>query len=239
MGKRAKKKKSSIRPGASILLEDINVPFKYPCVLDCKVGTRHYDDDASAEKRRRHIEKSANTTSAKYGVRLTGMQSYKRQRSNGGGGGGYFEFRDKYYGRKVRGEELNEEMIWFFSDGHTIRKDCIEIIVHKLRRIREVMKNQRHFKFYSSSILFVYEGAKDKKAIADVRMIDFAHTQWSHEKMELDEGYLLGIDTLLDLFHCILNIGGQNNSTNLHVDLLPSCNDDHRDVDLNVNKFDL
>lgn len=227
MGKRPKKKKSSIRPGASIVLEDINVPFKYPCVLDCKVGFRHYDDDASAEKRRRHIEKSASTTSAKYAVRLTGMQSYKRKR---GGNNGYFEFRDKYYGRRVRGEELVEEMKWFFHDGYSVRKDCVEIIVQKLRRIREHMKNQRLFKFYSSSILLVYEGAKDKKVNADVRMIDFAHTQWSEEKVEIDEGYLFGIDTMLGLLHCILNDSStttSSSSTSIHVDI----NDD------DVNKF--
>ncbi len=204
MGRRVKKKKSSHRPHSSIALEDINQKFIFPSVLDCKIGTRHYDDDATEEKRQRHILKSEMTTSAKHGVRFTGMQSYKRLRA--GGGPGVLEFRDKYYGRKLKGKDLVPEARWFFDNGVRVRTDCIRLILDKLNYIREKVVLQTHFKFYSSSLLVVYEGASRDLAPcnADVRMIDFAHTQWVDGGTEPDNGYILGIDTLISILKQII-----------------------------------
>ena len=218
MGRRAKTKKSKTRPGAAICLEDINYPFQRPCVLDCKVGTRQYDDDATPEKRRRHIAKSAATTSKEFGVRFTGMQCYKR---------GFYDFRDKYHGRRLKGQDLSPELEWFFHDGERVRVECVAIILDKLKRIRERMAEQRHFKFYSSSLLLVYDGADESPVRADVRMIDFAHTQWEHEP-DGDQGYLLGIDTLIRLLRNILSESGEKHRigevglSNVPVDCLPT-----------------
>lgn len=205
MGKRVKTKKSSSRPGMSICLEDINKQFKIPCVLDCKIGTRQYDDDATAEKRRRHIAKSEMTTSAKHGIRFTGMQSYKRQRAYDAGA--VYEFRDKYHGRRLSGSDLIPEMRWFFHDGGRMRIECVRIILEKLLHIRKYMTKQRQFKFYSSSLLLVYEGAprEEVPCHAEVRMIDFAHTQWvKGEDDKIDDGYLLGIDSLIEIMKTLL-----------------------------------
>lgn len=203
MKKRAKTKKSSNRPGASICLEDVNTQFKMPCVLDLKIGTRQYDDDASVEKRRRHIAKSQQTTSAKHGIRFTGMQSYKQHRALGAA----YEFRDKYHGRKITGAELVSELGWYFHDGRHTRVDCVRIVLDKVLKIREWVAQQRHFKFYSSSLLLMYEGASLEQAPckADVRMIDFAHTQWvKGEDDEIDDGYVFGIDTLIEILQTLL-----------------------------------
>lgn len=193
-----------LQQGESITLEDINRSFLFPCVLDCKIGTRHYDDDATEEKRRRHMLKSANTTSAKHGIRFTGMQSYKRQRANGGIG--VLEFRDKYYGRALKEEDLVPETRWFFDNGVRVRTDCIALILEKLQFIRDRVVEQRHFKFYSSSLLLVYEGASPDMSPcrADVRMIDFAHTQWRKDGQgEPDTGYILGIENLIRILRTV------------------------------------
>ena len=57
-----------------LLLENLVSRYKYPCILDLKVGTRQYADDVSAAKKARKIAKTQSTTSASLGVRLTGMQ---------------------------------------------------------------------------------------------------------------------------------------------------------------------
>jgi 1D-myo-inositol-tetrakisphosphate 5-kinase/inositol-polyphosphate multikinase len=45
-----------------------------PNILDIKLGTKLYDDDASEEKKARMIQAAAATTSFTTGVRLTGFQ---------------------------------------------------------------------------------------------------------------------------------------------------------------------
>lgn len=198
MAKRSRNSKKKRKSGTSICLEDINEQFSLPCVLDCKIGQRHYGDDASPEKRRSHIEKSNSTTSARYGIRFTGMQSYKRGRNA-------FEFKDKYHGRTLKGEHLIPEMKWFFSDGYDLRRRSVALVLEKIKFIGEKMKTQTFFRFYSSSLLIVYEGDTNLPDRVDVRMIDFVKTQWDMNETKVDDGYLVGINTLIRLMETILN----------------------------------
>lgn len=65
------------KPQNYLLLENLVSGYKYPCVLDLKVGARQYADDVSAAKKARKIAKAQNTTSSILGLRLTGMQVIK------------------------------------------------------------------------------------------------------------------------------------------------------------------
>ena len=58
----------------SIVLENLAIKFLKPNILDIKLGTRLYDDEASEEKRARMEKAAAATTSLTTGIRLTGFQ---------------------------------------------------------------------------------------------------------------------------------------------------------------------
>eukprot|EP00871_Galdieria_phlegrea_P001019 jgi/Galph1/1918/GphlegSOOS_G590.1 len=181
-----------------IILEDLTSNFQKPCVLDCKMGTRHYDDDASEEKKRAHILKALSTTSSSMGIRFTGMQVYKLPYRN-------FLFHDKYYGRCLQPAQLKDELYEFFHNGVSLRIDIMEPFISRLKWLYQRMESEPNFNFYSSSLLFVYEGEQDDKQDtirADVRMIDFAHTQWYVDKR--NDGYLFGLTNLIELLESLL-----------------------------------
>lgn len=61
-------------PSQSLVLQNLLYGYRKPCILDAKLGTVLYDEDASEEKKARMIRKAAETTSLQTGVRLTGFQ---------------------------------------------------------------------------------------------------------------------------------------------------------------------
>ncbi len=58
----------------SIVLENLSHRFVKPNILDIKLGTVLYDDEATPEKRARMEKTARDTTSFETGVRLTGFQ---------------------------------------------------------------------------------------------------------------------------------------------------------------------
>lgn len=57
-----------------ILLEDLTDNIQCPCVLDLKMGNRHYSVFSNETKMKSQISKCVNSTSYKLGVRICGMQ---------------------------------------------------------------------------------------------------------------------------------------------------------------------
>uniref|UniRef100_H2YJZ5 Kinase n=1 Tax=Ciona savignyi TaxID=51511 RepID=H2YJZ5_CIOSA len=162
------KKRFHTKTKRFILLENVTSPFKRPCVLDLKMGTR-VRRNASAAKLARHA------TAIDFGARLSGMQIYSPCRNE-------FAYLNKYYGHNLTVEGFKRKLVDFFSRGaaSSFREGCdngaqqppdpsstyhslvdthlVRCAVSKLEHLREAISNMTNHRLYSCSVLLIYEG---------------------------------------------------------------------------------
>jgi len=134
-----------------LVLENLTKDFNKPCILDLKMGTRMYGDFASDSKRKSQRKKSKKSTSAKLGVRFCGSQRFSVANDS-------FEILDKYVGRNADESELRRLLEKFFTHKRLLRKDVINNVLGEICRIKKSLLDLEEYRFYSSSLLIIYEG---------------------------------------------------------------------------------
>ncbi|KAI8919435.1 hypothetical protein DFJ77DRAFT_278157 [Powellomyces hirtus] len=185
----------------AIHIENIVEPFVNASAADIKVGTRLYGDEANDEKRARMEEQARITTSLETGLRICGMKVYDPVH-------GTYLVHDKAFGRALTPATIHTGIRALFSvptSGKLISASALRAVHVKLVTIRVALQ-QACVRLYGGSVLIVYqdEDSVNKTAMADVRLIDFAHSHVAAESEGPDEGVLFGVNNLIRMIEDLI-----------------------------------
>lgn len=139
-----------------ILLENLTWRHTMPCVLDLKMGTQQHGDDASEEKKAVKIRKCQQSTASSIGVCLSGMQVYQSDT-------GQLMFMSKFHGRRLTPPDFKEALFQFFHSGRRLRHELLSPVLRRLRDMQAALEACESYRFYSSSLLIIYDGASHRK----------------------------------------------------------------------------
>uniref|UniRef100_A0A182WD30 Kinase n=1 Tax=Anopheles minimus TaxID=112268 RepID=A0A182WD30_9DIPT len=204
-----------------VQLEDLTEGLKWPCIMDVKIGRRTWDPLATPEKRRAE-ENKYKACRQRFGLCIPGFQLYSVR------DGGTLIRHGKDYGKKLTEDNIRDAFLLYLNateDGRVSRL-LLEQFLHDLHLIRDWARKQTMFRLYSSSVLLVYDAARlvepnrselQRESLTNshgtrsvrARMIDFAHAfpTESSEADTVDENYLQGVDSLVDIFEQFLATG--------------------------------
>lgn len=68
-------------------------------------------------------------------------------------------FMNKYHGRKLSLAGFKEALCQFFSDGRVLRRELLSPVLHRLKEMRAILEACESYRFFSSSLLIIYDGA--------------------------------------------------------------------------------
>eukprot|EP00698_Gefionella_okellyi_P024811 TRINITY_DN8853_c0_g1_i1.p1 TRINITY_DN8853_c0_g1~~TRINITY_DN8853_c0_g1_i1.p1 ORF type:complete len:251 (-),score=48.47 TRINITY_DN8853_c0_g1_i1:191-943(-) len=174
-----------------IALEDITRGLKQPCILDLKMGTHLTADWAPAQKVLQRAEVARTTTTARLGLRVCGIKISKSAE---------IVKISPSDGKKLTADGLISNLREFFTNGPNWQ-DRLRHYQHRLDQIAALVQSQQAYKFYSTSLLFVYDAASADTTGWDLRMIDFAQSQRGGTT---DDGYMTGVRTLRQIMSELL-----------------------------------
>lgn len=178
-------------------MADLTYGFEKPCIMDVKMGTSTAGEDATPDKLQSMLKKDMGSTTHSLGVRVTGLKVWHQSLTPPG-----YVRQTKSWGRKLTAESLPSSMRCFFTDGDLLHEAVVHNSLEKLAQLHGWMSSQQRLRFFSSSLLFVYDAANPAAEVR-VRMIDFAHV-FEIKDNGLDAGYLTGLNNLIGILEAYL-----------------------------------
>ncbi|XP_059186355.1 inositol hexakisphosphate kinase 2-like isoform X2 [Centropristis striata] len=133
-----------------ILLENLTWRHTLPCVLDLKMGTQQHGDDVTEEKKARKMRKCQTSTAPVYRCDT-----------------GQLMFMNKFHGRRLSVPDFKEAMFQFFHSGRHLRRELLSPVLRRLRELQAALESCESYRFYSSSLLIIYDGAPHQKHSED------------------------------------------------------------------------
>lgn len=134
-------------------MEDLTSGMAKACVMDLKMGTQTWTDDAFYLKRLQLESRDTSTTSAKLGFRITGLRVYRKDKNS-------FDTRDKETCSQQTEATCEAFLQEFFFDGTTFRYKVLKFYLKRLKELLSWFREQNRISFYSSSLLFIYDSTR-------------------------------------------------------------------------------
>jgi len=173
------------------------------------MGRQTFEPTAPTKKKVEQSALDTMSTSDSLGFRICGMRVYQMD-------DGSYRVRDKPWGMGVNGNKMIDALKEFIENGETLRYDVIEAFMPLLHEVLIWFQSQNYYRFYGSSLLFVYDGAAVESPVVNLRMVDFAHVAEITDKGK-DDSYKFGVYTIIDLFQKIINEGIEFDGGNRHI----------------------
>ncbi|KNC79754.1 hypothetical protein SARC_07866 [Sphaeroforma arctica JP610] len=172
-----------------LVMENSVYGFVRPCVMDLKMGTKTYGEDATPEKIAREEKKYPPQKTL--GFRFVGMKVWQPATES-------YSKTEREWCMAIDETTVGAGLERFFDNGtDALRKDVVSDVRDQIEKIKLTLENHPFMRLYGSSLLVVYEGdpsASNKKPL--VKMIDFAHP-FPINDGGVDTGYILGCSTIL------------------------------------------
>ena len=173
-------KNRKIPTNRSVVLQNSTHGFKKPNVLDAKLGSRLWADDAPEAKRLRFDAITKSTTNGTHGFRIAGMRIYKGSDQPDDLDADGFMAYNKDYGRfRVNQDNLVQEIRKFIFNARAgidadLGRAVAQAFLEDLKNVEHVLSHAET-RMYSASLLFTFEGdgealraaIEENNAIAD------------------------------------------------------------------------
>lgn len=157
-----------------IVLQNLYGGYVSPSILDIKLGSKLYDENATAEKAERLGKVSDSTTSGSLNFRICGMKLYNGNLTqtpaaefDGMGetmklitddeDANYIEF-DKYFGRSLSKDNVTDGLALFFDqfENAFIKRKLLETFIKRLQLLYNCLLDTE-VRIISGSLLFIVE----------------------------------------------------------------------------------
>jgi hypothetical protein len=107
---------------------------------------------------------------------------------------------------KHEGRKLNEETVYyslrhfFLMDSSSPRSHVVRLFLQKMIELQEAFREvDKAYRFFASSLLFIYDAEPGPDVKIVFKMIDFAHVYF-HQYETSEDGYLFGLNHLISYF---------------------------------------
>jgi 1D-myo-inositol-tetrakisphosphate 5-kinase/inositol-polyphosphate multikinase len=147
----------------AIVLENAAHGYKHPNILDVKLGTRLWADDAPLKKRARFDQIALETTHGDLGFRIAGMRVYKGTTDESQLDAEDYLIYDKDFGKtQVKTHNVASAFKKFIFNksakvDEELGKAVARAFLDDLRHVEQVLAAEES-RMYSASLLFVFEG---------------------------------------------------------------------------------